>query len=223
MQRKVPLEVWRERATIARRIAARAAHSAGVDDTWTLSSSTTDLAVDVNGDVHHGPFDAPGPGTIKWLHHRLCKTVALVDDPARQLDRTLAGTGERVKDNGLGFDIRRFSGGGDDAAKHVDPVVETLAFFGLRIYPVRGEGTEGRSARARQRGWGRANTGCHFRYPTWRPPLTLVGIDALLDAWGTAPLGRSELLGITSVWVTEPYRRKAGETSTTAYGSRRES
>ena len=134
MRRTVPLEVFQQRADLAR------SHP----DSWTLSSTVTDLCVDVAAEstVRHAPLDPKGPGTIKWLHHRLLKSHSRVEQPEEAVIATLKGYGKRVVDNGLGFDSSRITALADGANKVIDPVVEVLAFFGLRILPMRGAGVE---------------------------------------------------------------------------------
>ena len=71
-------EDWRDAARLQRRVpvetfAARARAARSNEHSWTLSSTMTDLSVDERGEVAHAPFDPAGPGTIKWLHHRLLK------------------------------------------------------------------------------------------------------------------------------------------------------
>ena len=148
LQRKVSVEAWVERARAAR------SH----EHAWTLSSTMTDLCVDGQGEVQHARFDPAGPGTIKWLHHRLVKVHGHVDCPLARLRESLAGQADRVKDNGLGFDQTRLGSLHDATDPWVDPVVEVLAFFGQAILPVRGRGADGRFARSavirvRQKGW----------------------------------------------------------------------
>ena len=68
---------------------------------WTLSSTITDLSVDANGDVAHAPLDPAGPGTVKWLHHRLMKIHGRLGDPTLENVRaSLMGEANRVRDNG---------------------------------------------------------------------------------------------------------------------------
>ena len=220
LQRRVPVEAFVERARAAR----------GHRNSWTLSSTMTDLCVDEDGRVAHAPFDPAGPGTIKWLHHRLVKVHRHVDRPAAQLLETLEGRADRVKDNGLGFDQTRL-GSLEDAAAGlwVDPVVEVLAFFGLSILPVRGLGADRQLARsadvsARQRGWRRvAGSGepRSFRWPAWNQPLDSDGIDALMDAWNPERRSSWAGLGVHAAWRSVQYQRRASADSTRAIGSER--
>ena len=226
MKRTVPLEVFQRRAELAR----------GHVDSWTLSSTVTDLCVDVatESTVRHAPLDPKGPGTIKWLHHRLVKSHSMVQEPSDAVIATLKGHGKRVVDNGLGFDATRITGLADSATKVVDPVIEVLAFFGLRMLPMRGAGVEvGKSGlrnrfATRQRCWSldrsQSSRVQHMTWPAWRQPLDLSGIDALLDVWSELNL-RSTLgqrippaalsrLGIHAAWQTRPYQlRGSGDTT----------
>lgn len=233
MKRQVPLEVFNRRA----------AHARDHVDSWTLSSTVTDLCVDVAADqtVRHAPLDPKGPGTIKWLHHRLLKSYSAVERPLEAVTATLEGHGKRTVDNGLGFDASRIAGLADSSIKLVDPVVEVLAFFGLRLLPMRGEGVDvGKSGTrhrfaARQRGWsldlGQSSRAQHMTWPAWRPPLDLAGVDALLDVWsslyerGTPGQGvsRAQLsrIGIHAAWETRSYQQRATADTTVGFMSTR--
>ena len=232
MERKVPAHTFADRAQALR------SHI----DSWTLSSTMTDLHVYESGEVAHAPLDPPGPGTIKWLHHRLLKTREYVDDPAQQIAATLDGRGLRVVDNGLGFDLTRVTTQADSSRKTVDPVVEVLAFFGLALLPARGDGVDQRASRVRsrstvrQRGWHVAPHRC-FEWPAWRQPIDLAAIDALLDAWhsirrsnrGDRPASewaaydrtKSERLDIHAAWRTVGYESRSSSDPTVGYGSER--
>ena len=221
LERQVPVEAFTER------VRATSQHP----DTWTLTSSMTDLAID-NRKVAHGPFDPAGPGTIKWLHHRLVKTHSLVTNPPQRIPATLAGVAEPVKDNGLGFDIARFR----DGSKFVDPVVETLAFFGLSLFPVRGDAVDTPRQQTRQRGW---NIGGSrgFKWPAWSEPLDRHAIDALLDVWHDSWRYRKmrssgvcewkpnsaawKRLGIHAAWETTRYVPASRSETNRGFGSRR--
>ena len=221
IERRVQVEAFIERMTATRR------HL----DAWTLTSSMTDLAVE-NHEVRHGPFDAAGPGTIKWLHHRLVKTHSHVTDPATQIPASLMGIAELINDNGLGFDIARLREG----KKFVDPVVETLGFFGLALFPVRGEGINHRNPRSRQRGWqiDGSNT---FVWPAWGQPLDRYGVDALLDAWHGSWRHRKlrnstkyewkpdrniwKRLGVHAAWQSTRYAPASRSETNRGYGSMR--
>ena len=221
MKRAVPLSVFLERAECAR------SHI----DSWTISSSITDLFVDISeGTVSHADLDAPAPrGTT--LHDRLMKCFDGVPSPSDTIPATLHGNGRRVQANGLGFDASRISALADSSEKIVDPVVEVLAFFGLRALPMRGKGIEvGKSGTrdrlaARQRCWHLDTTkeprDRHMSWPAWRQSLDYPGVDALLDQWSRLVeqsireerVFRAELsrLGIHAAWQTRRYIKRDNE------------
>lgn len=232
MERKVSVDVFEERARAVR------SHA----DSWTLSSTMTDLHVYQGGEVAHAPLDPPGPGTIKWLHHRLLKTLAHVDSPAECITATLEGRGLRVVDNGLGFDLTRVTTQADGSRKTVDPVVEVLAFFGLALLPVRGDGIDQRTERSRsrssvrQRGWLTVPHRC-FEWPVWRQFLGLASIDALLDVWASSRCWKRgdgtgvdapaydrrvwDRLNVHAAWRTVGYESRSSSDPTVGYGSER--
>ena len=220
VRRKVP-----EEAFVAR---ARAAH--GHRQSWALSSTMTDLAVDQQGEVAHAPFDAAGPGTIKWLHHRLVRLHGLIDPSADRVRASLAGQSDRVSSCGLAFDQTRLGSLADKTGEHlVDPVVEVLAFFGLALFPVRGHGVDLRLGRQRrvvaiQRGWSAASEGrgrhC-FEWPAWTRSLDSSAIDALLDVWNPGAQSTWRRVGVRAGWQTVRYRRRAQADRTGAFGSER--
>ena len=232
MKRTVPLEVFRRRAE----------HARGHIDSWTLSSTVTDLCVDVAAGqtVRHAPLDPKGPGTVKWLHHRLMKAHSAVDNPLEAVSATLKGHGKRIVDNGLGFDASRIAGLADSSTKLVDPVIEVLAFFGLRLLPMRGEGLEvGKSGTrqrfvARQRCWSpdrnQSSRAQHMTWPAWTKPLDLSGADALLDVWSSLYQRRAQgwriqadlsRLGIHAAWETRSYHQRATADTTVGFMSAR--
>ena len=210
--------------SFARRVRAARSHPFS----WTLSSTMTDLHVDASGEVAHAPFDPAGPGTIKWLHHRLVKVHGTVQPSTERLKESLQGTAPRVQDNGLGFDLTRLASQADQSGKWVEPVVEVLAFFGLALLPVRGRGTDERlrkSARstAIQRGWSWTDDGRrrqYFNWPAWRQRLDSAGIDALLDLW-TPKMKNWPSLGVHAAWRSVKYRRKASADTTRGFGAER--
>ena len=221
IERKVPVDLFRERARMAR----------NHPYSWTLSSTMTDLLISGNGEVAHGPFDPSGPGTIKWLHHRLRKLHRTLSPSAERLRDSLRGQADRVQDNGLGFDHARLGSLADKTKMWTDPVVETLAFFGLALLPVRGDGVDERLGRRtgkfrhRQRGWrlfhDSGETIWRFAWPAWRQPLDSVGIDALLDAWRLDRKTGWTLLGIHAAWRSVAYQAQSSSDATKAYGSER--
>lgn len=169
--RTVSREAYRERAAIAR---------ANPGD-WSLAATVTDLVPD--DEIVHGPFDPAVPkGLTLYERVRTCR-AKLPSDPASlvaAVASTLAGRGRRVQANGLGFDVTRSSPGVDASAEvMVDPVIECLAFEGLQLFPMRGDGER---AGGFQRGFtSSASRRGAFRWPAWRQPLDLWGADALLD------------------------------------------
>ena len=225
-------EGWRGTVKLRRRVRveafmARAQAARSHERSWTLSSTMTDLSVDERGEVAHAPFDPAGPGTIKWLHHRLLKVHGHLDDPAARLRESLAGEADRVKDNGLGFDLTRLGSLQDSTTPWVDPIVEVLAFFGLALLPVRGEGADRQLDRsadvsARQRGWldvEGSRERRSFHWPAWRQSLDRDGIDALLDAWNPERKAGWARLGVHMAWRSVQFERRSSADSTRAIGS----
>ena len=219
MQRRVSVETFMQRAREVR----------GHPYAWTLSSTMTDLCVDKNGEVEHAPFDPAGPGSTKWLQHRLIRLQKHLDVSETRVRESLMGFAIRVEHNGLGFDQTRLgSSSDDDASKRVDPLVETLAFFGLKIFPVRGNGIDQRLDKyartgKRQRGW-RTNSSSGnirlFHWPVWRQRLDYAGIDALMDVWRPANKRSWERLGVHAGWRSVQYKQ-VGPDMTRGLGSER--
>jgi hypothetical protein len=221
LPRSVSPEVYRERAVVAR---------ANPGD-WSMAATLTDLVPD--GEIVHGPFDPAVPKGLT-LHQRVvacrervpAEPVSLVASVAS----TMAGRGDRVQANGLGFDVTRTSAGVDASAEvMVDPVVECLAFEGLQLFPMRGDGDR---AGGLQRGFtSRASRRAAFRWPAWREPIDLWAVDALLDQVAavlphdgpvTAAVGsRLRRLGVTALFGSV-YQRPRGSADTyRAYGAER--
>ena len=221
MERKVHVDVFRQRARMAR----QHPHS------WTLSSTMTDLQVEKQGDVEHAPFDPSGPGTTKWLHDRLMGLHKLADLSAERVQDSLTGRAVRAQHNGLGFDHSRLGSLADQTKIWVDPVVEVLAFFGLAVLPMRASGVDKRLApradgRSRQRGWrrgqGRGEEARRFAWPAWTQPLDRHGIDALLDAWAPGDKSAWPLLGVRAGWRTVGFKPRGGQSDPTkAFGKER--
>lgn len=207
---------------------ARAREARGHAHAWTLSSTMTDLSVDGSGQVANAPFDPAGPGTTKWLHHRLLRVHELAGPmSASRLRDSLVGRAERVKNFGLGFDSTRVGSLADATDQWVEPVIEVLALFGLAVFPMRGRGVDRRlSSRGnpdeRQRGW-RRDPGRkgprRLVWPAWRQPLDDAGIDALLDVWNPWRKHSWASIGVHAAWWSVRYQRRASADNTRAIGS----
>ena len=217
LQRKVSVDAFAARAQAAR----SHRHS------WALSSTMTDLCVDENGEVAHAPFDPAGPGTIKWLHHRLMKVHGKLKPSIERMRDSFSGRAARTQDSGLGFDHTRLGSQADYTAVWVDPVVEVLAFFGLALLPVRGAGIDSRlsrvsDARERQRGWLRtAGSGRNRRFiwPAWRQPLDCAGIDALMDVWTPHDRAAWSRTGVHAAWQSVQFEWRGSADTTRAFGA----
>ena len=197
----------------------------------TLAVLTSDLGEpDKNkpNQLPSGPFNvgAPRGETLLKRFRRCLADLEASGDIADRVDRSLSGTGSRISANGLGFDYRRIAASvPGEAAKVVDPVVEVLAFYGLLLHPVSGDGR-----RIRQRGWlpGQARRG-GFRWPVWSSPLDRCAIDGLLDVVygsGSSPApavlpAQWELLGITGLYGVVPFERTGSSDPTRGYASER--
>ena len=210
--------------------AARARATRGHGRSWTLSSTMTDLDVDTNGEVAHAPLDPAGPGTIKWMHHRLLKVHGQVEPSAECLLESFMGRATRVNDNGLGFDLSRMGSQSDASGMAVDPVIEVLAFFGLALLPVRGSGIDrstGSSTSypaAIQRGWRRIpgrRQERRFTWPVWTHTLDHAGVDALLDVWKPPDRRRWQRIGVHAAWRSVRFQPRASADATRAFGSER--
>ena len=218
LERQVTVDDFRERAREARSTPAA----------WTLSSTMTDLSVDQSGKVAHAPFDAAGPGTIKWLHYRVLRVHEKVGPPSRsRLLSSLTGQASRVQDNGLGFDQSRLGSLADKTDPWVEPVVELLAFFGLALFPMRGRGADRRDRGIpdeRQRGWRsspRNQAPREFLWPAWEQPLDASGIDAMLDVWDPWRRTTWRSIGVHAGWQSIRYDRRATADATRAIGAER--
>ena len=220
LRRKVPVDAFKMRAQAAR----------GHAQSWTLSSTMTDLCVNENGEVAHAPFDPAGPGTIKWLHHRLMKAYRHEPNPSRdRIEASLMGKALRTKDSGLGFDQTRLGSQSDKSDPWTDPVMELMSFFGLAILPVRGNGSDRRLGRSAlrdelQRGWRRSpddRASRQFYWPAWTYPLDIDGIDALMDVWNPTKRSQWPLVGVHAAWRTLAFEPQDRADTTRAFGSER--
>lgn len=193
----------------------------GAEDS--LSFYATDLRLDpkARDEVTTGPFNVSVPKGITLLQRAMTTRNFIGDDvdaSAHMIAECFAGRGSRVKCNGLGFDYRRLvSAVHENDDKFVDPVIETLCFYGLFLFPIRGDGSS-----ARQRGWDNAALKPNaFRWPTWNQHLDRWAIDAFLDqfySWEPSS-GRQATLGVTSVHGSMPYQPRGTSDVTRAYGS----
>lgn len=194
-----------ERSSIARSSA----------QSWTLSSLYTDLiwVAKEGPKIEKGPFLTPMQGVDNTMFDRIDKLVDKIEQGA--VAATFDGVGQRVQQNGIGFDIGRIGSLADDTEMFVDPVIDVLAFYGLSLFPVRGDG----ATNVRQRGWGNRRTGPgQFRWAAWQPPLTAAGIDALLDRLYQSPETGPEF---TACWELVPYRGRGTNDVTRGFGSKK--
>lgn len=165
LKRNLDFDVYQQRAAYERATGAVA-----------LGCTVTDLAEpDATTGLPHSPFDPSAPrGITLWQRALTCREA--IDGPDA-VARSLAGLGDRVTANGLGFDIRRLSPRAENTDNLVDPVVELLAFAALELFPTRGDGR-----RATTRGWtGPGMRAGAFTWGTWDELLDRWGIDAWLD------------------------------------------
>lgn len=187
---------------------------------YSLGMSLTDLGAKPGEGYVHSPFDPPAArGTTLWDRVVACRSA--LTTPVTDLDATLTGGGRRIRANGLGFDHRRFLSPADPKGDvWVDPVVECLAFCGLLIFPIRGNGTSPAT-----RGWSnRQSRAGAFRWMAWQQPLNVTGIDALLDHyWNTT--SNKHPTDFVSASITQfeslAYTPRATMDQTRGYASRR--
>jgi hypothetical protein len=214
--RNVPIEAYTERAALARRMQDR-----------TLGACMTDLVGDISAGVPNARFNPAVPkGITLWQRLRTNRSAAvgISDDLSLTMAASLQGRATRIRGNGLGFDYRRITGasasGGSDPM--VDPVIETLAFVGLTLFPARGVG----DTRPRLRGWtSERGSPPTFVWPTWSEPLDCWAIDALLDLgeFGGSTRSRANLqrLGVRAVYGSVSYRPSGSSDATRGFASRR--
>lgn len=221
MKRNVDLRTYRERARLSR------ANSQGPIGDFSLSLSVTDLVHDPKWkkdeeNLPHSPFDPPAPrGVTLFERLRGCR-VEIENEKggvSAAVSRSLAGDGRRIASNGLGFDARRLVSGVQsrfEGKVFTDPVVELLCFYGLSLFPLRGNGR-----RERTRGWSAPSSRRgSFTWPTWSPELDAWGIDALLDRFhGEAHFAPLRRIGVTGAFQSVPYQRKGEMDQTRAYAS----
>ncbi len=203
----------------------QAASAARATRDWSLSSSVTDLGKERNNKgLPHSRFDLPAQGDRPlWVRLIDCRNALGSGDGMQSLiARSLTGRGARIKASGLGFDYRRISAAANGPGKiRVDPVVECLAFYGLALFPVRGD-----SVHSLTRGWRwhAASRQSRLTWPTWRASLDRFGIDALLGAVFASGDDRSTLtrLGVQALFETITYTPPPlSKDITSGYGSRR--
>lgn len=199
-------------------------------DSWTLSSTVTDLYVtesDVQkASVTHSKLDPPVPKGLT-LHDRLVQLVGFVTEPSESLRHSMAGDGQRVTANGLGFDATRLTALGDGSSNRVDPIIESLAFFGLALMPLRGNGVCGDwrgisgSVASRPRCWHLSDTRRTRRmcWPAWTPSLGKFGIDALLDCWKPQDRRSWRSLDVNAGWASVEYKGRGQNDATRGIGS----
>ena len=228
---------WNNTGTLGQNVQVKQFHARvgkgrGDRFAWTLSSTMTDLAQ--HGEiVANGQFNLGVPKGIT-LHERLLTVHGQAGAMnVQRLKNSLVGQAPRVRSNGLGFDVTRLGSLADasdgDAKKFpnsgrwTEPVVELMAFFGLKLLPVRAKGVEGRRTRPdrRQRGW-RKTPGSdekrRFVWPAWREPLDTNGIDALLDLWNPWRKKTWEALGIHAGWRSVEYEKSSKESKDVTKG-----
>lgn len=217
--RKVSVEDFIQRTSIAR----------GHPYSWTLSSTMTDLCVNKEGEVEHAPFD-PGVPKGRSLHDRLLTLQTCFEISEKCIHESFMGIAQRVKINGLGFDGTRLGSSADKTEKYTDPIIEMLAFFGLKLFPVRGNGIDQRydpstHTGKRQRGWKASSRNpkiLRFHWPAWSQPLDINGIDALMDKWNpTSRRSTWEKFGIHQGWKSVKFSPTSLADTTRAYGSER--
>ncbi len=204
---------------------------------FSLGMSVTDLVeLQPGAELPHSPFDPPAPkGITLWERLVRCRQVLGEGDKlVSAVAGSLEGRGRRHAMNGLGFDVQRIPAAvHGDSDPYVDPVVECLAFFGLSLLPLRGDGR-----RELGRGWhpmrGRRGS-ARFRWPAWEPSLDQWGIDAILGEFHRRtvaldegaqpnPLARERVLrrvGVRGCYEVVAYRKKAPNDVTKGMASRR--
>lgn len=187
-----------------------------------LAACVTDLIDDVSKEVRHSEFDPPAPkgSTTDSRLRMLLPMLGQGEARTKTIGDSLQGLVVRRPALGLGFDIRRFSSGvhANKSGPQIDPVVEVLCFFGLRLFPVRGDGT-----RSLPRGWTSSRgPRRRFCWPIWAPFLNCWAIDGLVDQVGED--ARPEILarlGVQDRFVSVAYQALGSSDVTRGFAARR--
>ena len=187
------------------------------DDAWMLAAAATDLAPGKRSHcAARGPLNPGTQGSSSPQEQILKMLSCTAKDIADALDGVLPAKNL----GGLCLDPRRFVDpqGKMKGVRTVYPI-EVLAYYGLALFPLRGDGIIDKGA-PRQRGWVSTPRGePRLKWPAWRQPLDRWAIDALLDAWNPERPTSAATHGITSAWesvrITHP-----GKIRTYGYSSR---
>jgi len=200
----------------------RAASARGIGD-FTFSSAFTDLAPLDSGRLEASPFNPPAPkGITLWQRFHAClMAVVESEDPETLVAQSMTVGGVRVKQNGLGFDYRRIPLPTDPwGDPWVDPLVEALAFFGLSLLPMRGDGrfpcVRGWRSEAGRAGIRKSEEGA-FRWPAWGEPFTASAVDAHLDRFWSG----NRIPPPLAVFSAVPFSPKGSSDMTRGFASRR--
>lgn len=204
LKRNVPLAVYQERARYARTTPSG-------PTSHLLASTLTDLIVEIDeASLPHSPFDVPVPrGITLWERAVSCRETITGREA---VEAALEGRGQRVRLNGLAFDIRRVASRAENTPNLVVPIVELLAFAALTLFPIRGDGR-----REQTRGWSdRASRRGSFTWGTWTEPLDRWAIDAWLDRLYAGRRPRA-----TARFTTVPYQPTGSADVTRGYATER--
>jgi hypothetical protein len=172
----------------------------------TLGATLTDLAPSDEKPVVDWRLNPPAPKGLT-IGQRVDTVRQAIPEPHPALDQSIVGA-VRIPGNGLGFDVRRLTLPTDPVGGNwVDPVVELLAFVGLCLVPLRGNGKSATTRISPATG--------PLRWPTWTEPLTATGIDTFLDR---ATIDRT----LADVWFeSRGYQTINSSDPTRGYGSTR--
>lgn len=178
---------------------------------WSLGISHSDLGGAKDEKLNSaGPFNVGvEKGVTLWERlMKIGRDLGADRNSADLMRMTLQGTAPRVGGNGLAFDCRRLPSGVQPPGPMCQPFVELLAFSGISLFPVRGDGKH-----LRQRGW--TSKPESFRYPVWSAELNSDAIDAFLD------LGVWSARHVANGWYkTRSYKKSGRETRTGYYAER---